>query len=184
MRKYMHDYERYLETELVRLDKSDIPDRDKKLILEFRDNNISRDLSVPRILRVVSILRLTALRVKKSFEEMTAKDYEWYIVFLKKNNFSPDSIETYKGCLKVFHKWLNGGKDYPECVEWMKSKTNKNHKLPEDLLVEEEVKKLILAVEPKRDKALIASLWESGARIGELGNLRIKHLTFDELGWS
>lgn len=168
--------------ELVRLEKSSVSVRDKELLLEFRDHNISKDVSVPRILRLVSALRLTAERIGKGFEEITAKDYEKYLIELKKKNFAFDSIETYKGVLKVFHKWLSGGKEYPACVDWMKISGGKSKKLPEDLLTEEEVKKLIHAVCNKRDKAFIASLWESGARVGELGNLRVKHVTFDELG--
>jgi integrase len=50
------------------------------------------------------------------------------------------------------------------------------------MLSEEEIKKMIDACEHPRDRALVASLYESGARISELGNLKIKHVKFDQYG--
>lgn len=55
-------------------------------------------------------------------------------------------------------------------------------RLPEDMLTEEDVIKLIDAAVNTRDKALIAMLWDLGARIGEIGDLQIKHINFNEYG--
>ena len=41
---------------------------------------------------------------------------------------------------------------------------------------------MIEAAEHPRDKALIASLYESGCRVGEIAALRISHIHFDEYG--
>jgi ribosomal protein L40E len=41
---------------------------------------------------------------------------------------------------------------------------------------------LINSADKKRDKALIAVLYESGCRIGELLSLRMKHISFDKYG--
>jgi integrase len=48
--------------------------------------------------------------------------------------------------------------------------------LPEDLLSEAEVLKLIAAAKDLRDKAIIALLFDTGMRIGELSSLRIKDI--------
>ena len=50
------------------------------------------------------------------------------------------------------------------------------------MLSESDVLNLIKHAEHQRDKAIIALLWDVGARIGEIGNLRIKHIMFDEYG--
>src|SRR5665647_3321174 len=50
------------------------------------------------------------------------------------------------------------------------------------MLTEDEVKQMIDATTNKRDKAIIALLWDIGARVGEVGSLRIKHVKFDDLG--
>ena len=56
--------------------------------------------------------------------------------------------------------------------------------MPEELLIEEEVLALIKAAKSPRDKALIALMWDVGGRIGEIANIKIKNLTFDEYGMS
>lgn len=58
----------------------------------------------------------------------------------------------------------------------------KHKKLPEDLLTQEEVEALLNECRNTRDRALIAVLYESGMRRGELLNLRIKNISFDENG--
>jgi integrase/recombinase XerD len=75
---------------------------------------------------------------------------------------------------------LNGGKE-PLKTRWIKTTLKKrDRKLPEDMLKEEEVELMIKAALNKRDKAIIALLWDIGARIREIGDLRIK-LTFRPL---
>jgi len=49
-------------------------------------------------------------------------------------------------------------------------------KLPEDMLTQEEIKSMVRAAKTNRDKALIASLYESGCRIGELLNIKMKQI--------
>jgi integrase/recombinase XerD len=50
------------------------------------------------------------------------------------------------------------------------------------MLIEEDILKIINSTKKKSDKAIIALLWDIGARVGEIGNIRIKHVKFDELG--
>lgn len=53
-------------------------------------------------------------------------------------------------------------------VRWIKTTLKKHdRKLPEDMLNEEEVESMIDTTLNKRDKAIIALLWDIGARIGE-----------------
>ncbi len=50
------------------------------------------------------------------------------------------------------------------------------------MLTESEVLSLIENAENFRDKAIVALLWDIGARIGEIGTLNLKHIKFDEHG--
>ena len=52
------------------------------------------------------------------------------------------------------------------------------------MLAQDEVQLLIDTAMNKRDKAIIALLWDIGTRIGEAGNLRIKDVKHDEIGIS
>ncbi|VVC03601.1 Tyrosine recombinase XerA [Candidatus Burarchaeum australiense] len=83
--------------------------------------------------------------------------------------------------VKSFYKWLSNGV-YPEQVAWLKTHGFQKRKLPEDILTQEEVKKLADSSLNPRDRALIMLLYESGARAGELIGLNLKDLAFDEFG--
>jgi len=58
----------------------------------------------------------------------------------------------------------------------------KGMKLPEEILSREEVARLMNVARSLRDKTLIAVLYESGARIGEIITLQVRHVSFDEHG--
>ncbi|WP_167880986.1 tyrosine-type recombinase/integrase [Methanococcoides sp. AM1] len=86
---------------------------------------------------------------------------------------------TRKAHLRDLLKFL----DKPELVDMVEIKPLKNgRRLPEDLLTGEEVQKLIEHANSMRDKALLAALYESGARIGEQVSCKIKNVQFDNNG--
>jgi len=51
-----------------------------------------------------------------------------------------------------------------------------------DILTEEEVKAMIEACENSRDRALIATIYDGGFRVGEIGTLTWGRVTFDDYG--
>jgi len=61
-------------------------------------------------------------------------------------------------------------------------KFDKKRKLPEELLTRDEVSDIVEATNNSRDRAFFTVLYESGARIGEMLSLRIKHVQFDDNG--
>lgn len=108
--------------------------------------------------------------MKKPFKDATKADL---IDFLKE--YSWYKSRSLKVSIKAFYKWLYGGKNYPECVDWIKTHGFEKRKLPEEILTRDEVKKLVEAARNPRDRALLMVLYESGARAGELVNIKIKH---------
>jgi site-specific recombinase XerD/ribosomal protein L40E len=80
-----------------------------------------------------------------------------------------------KVMIKVFYKhFLGEDLYYPKQIAWIKTSGAKNRVLPEDLLSEEEITKLLNAATSLRDRAIIALLYDTGMRIGELVTLRKK----------
>ncbi|MFH1391210.1 MAG: tyrosine-type recombinase/integrase [Candidatus Diapherotrites archaeon] len=182
MQNDLYGFERILEREISKLENSAVSKRNKKIIMDFHRYNLMRDLSNARMIKHLSTLRIVALKTQKDFDKVKTKDYEELLLGLKRSDLSHETICTYKRVLKVFHKWLDGKDEYPECVKWFKSTRTKSKKLPEQMLTQEEVKKLLKNTSSPRDKALISVLWESGARISEIGTLKIKHVSFDKHG--
>lgn len=158
MKTYIHDYDRKLEREILNLKSSKVSEHNKKLILDFYDYNYARDISKPRMVRQISILKFTGLFLEKDFEQATVQDFQRYIAHLKQQNRAPDTIYTYKSTIKVFYKWVNGNKGYPECVAWFTGGKKRSTKLPESLLTQEDVKAMELKTTNPRDKALISVL--------------------------
>ena len=93
-------------------------------------------------------------------------------------NLSHETKRNIKVVVKSFYKHTVG-EDlyYPKQVAWIKTTINKNKKiLPEDILSEEEIMKLLDAATNARDRAMIALLFDTGIRAGELLALRKKDL--------
>ena len=65
----------------------------------------------------------------------------------------------------------------------MKIKEPKNRiKLPEELLTEKDISKLIEAADNPRDRAFIALIGETGFRIGEMFSICMKSISVEEKG--
>jgi integrase/recombinase XerD len=89
----------------------------------------------------------------------------------------------YKTICERFYRWLGGSEEYPSEVRWTKARVvGANRKLPEELLTESDVSRMVQAADFGRDRALIVALYESGCRVGEIGQLQIRHVEFDEHG--
>jgi integrase len=120
---------------------------------------------------------------QKSLADLKKEDVIRLIQHIECSDMSYDTKLDYKVAIRKFMKWLRKTEDYPEEVRWIKTRKKKNaFKLPEELLNEEEVSRMIDAAEYPRDKAMISSLFESGCRTGELLTMRVKHLQLDEYG--
>ena len=70
----------------------------------------------------------------------------------------------------------------PYCVRWIKNGIVDNSTEFEDLLTEEEVRRVVGCVETQRDRALLLTLWKTGASPIEILNSRIKDVTFNQYG--
>lgn len=153
----------------------------KKKIIEFKRFCRANGIGNARTLRYLHDLTKLAVTLQKNLEKATKKDIETVIGKMESSDYSPRTKLDFKASVKRFYKWLEGGEEYPESVRWIRTGARKNNDtLPEDLLTEDEVKKIIGACRNPRDRAIVAVLWESGCRIGELLNLRIRHVSFEE----
>lgn len=180
----IHNFESRLETALkkVRFSK-EITDDNKIQIIRFHDNCFSEGLSPARVVKYTDMLYRLAKLLGKNFSSARENDIRKLVQKLERTHLSDWTKHDYKVALKRFYRWLRGKDDYPKEVKWIKTTIrNSNHKLPEELLTEEEILKMIEAVDHQRDKALISTLYESGCRIGELLTLRLKHVKLDQYG--
>jgi integrase/recombinase XerD len=180
MDKDFYNYD--LNKRLICLRNSNISEVNKQLILNFVENCFMEGLGQHRILKYISTLKMIATQINTDFDKVEKRDLFIFISELEQSDKSEWLKHDYKVCIKKFYKWYLKD-DNPELTKWIKASINrKDQKLPEEMLIEEDILKMINYAKKKSDKAIIALLWDIGARIGEIGNLRIKHIKFDEYG--
>jgi integrase/recombinase XerD len=178
----VHNYERRLEGVLSRIDESSIDRKCKSLILDFYNDCLSRGLSKARIVKYLDTIERIARLLKKPFKEATKDDIARLVREIEEKEYSDWTKHDYKIILKIFYRWLRKTEEYPEEVRWIKPRVKKGKLLPEEILTEDEVKKLTECATNLRDKAFILVLYESGCRIGEILSLRIHNVQFDNYG--
>jgi len=175
-------YNLNLNKRLVSLQSSSISEVNKKLILDFVENCFVEGLGQQRILKYITTLKIISTQINTDFDKVEKRDLFLFISKLEQSNKSEWLKHDYKVCIKKFYKWYFKA-DNPELTKWIKASIGKkDRKLPEEMLTEEEILKMINCAKKKSDKAIIALLWDIGARVGEIGNLRVKHIKFDEYG--
>jgi len=183
----IHQYEKKYEMTLEGVKRAGISDANKETILRFRDDLILDNISKPRIIRYMQIMICICKRLGKDLDKAEIADLKRVVSEIQQHDYSPWTKHTYKIMIKRFYKWLTGtpGKEYPPIVSWISGKMSRSEaKLPSegDLITENDVKKLLETAQHPRDKAFISVLWESGARISEIGNLKLKNVLFDNHG--
>jgi len=177
-----HSHRRRLELYMKKLDEIEI-EHNRKLIIDFYNDCMARGLSVSRILKYMYSLLNVSKWLSKDFEDASKEDIVRLVGRIESNSYSEYTKNDYRITIKRFWKWLNGDEDYPNEVKWIPTTIrNCREKLPEELISEEDVKKMIKSADNCRDRALISVLYESGCRIGEILSLRIKHVSFDDIG--
>ncbi len=163
----------------------EICEENKKLISDFADKNFADGLSKTRICKVTYTLRYLARYLGKPFPTATKMDIQNVVAKIERNErYSEWTKYDFKIIMRKFYKWVGGNDEvYPEMVKWVKPKLKNGKKiLPENILTEEEVKKMAEFAEHPRDKAFVIALYESGCRIGEIIPLKLGNVQFDQYG--
>jgi len=172
---------RRYENKLEKIRKSDLSKRNKDLIINYLNCKASEGIKVRRLLRLAEILTNYAKEVGKDLDKVKEDDLRRYIAKLENSNFQEWTKYTYKSAIKNFYKILNKG-ELPAFCKFIKMNRNRvNKKLPSDIWTEEEIERLI-SVGDLFWKCFISVGYESGARLGELLNMKIKDVRFVDDG--
>ncbi len=132
---------------------------------------------------VILLLNRAQEVIEKPLEEATWDDLMTYIEFLKDNKYSDSSIELTKAKLRQFYAFCFDEKEdtrYLKLIKKLKGQIPQKSIRPQDLLTPSEVKRLINVCTMEQDRCIIASLFESGMRVGELMALTVSMVTLDE----
>ena len=157
---------------------SSISERNKELIEKFCNDCFAQGITAGRVQKYAYILRKVAEWLEKDFDTVNEDDLKRVVAMINTLPFTEWTKHDYKRSIKKFFKWL--GKE--ELVSWIKCSAPRNRKLPEEILTEEDIKKMIDAAQNARDRAIVAVLYESGCRAGEFLSMKMKNVSFDRYG--
>jgi integrase len=182
----LYNYPRRLELAIENLNKDPgVSKENRESIIYFSKVRLAKGASHGRVSKVVYCLRSLAKWLNMPFGKATKDDLITLVGGLEANpKYSEYTRLDFKIVLKMFYKWLKGDDEtFPPEISWLKPKLkNEKHKLPEDLLTEDEVLRIVNQAENPRDKAFVLVLYESGCRIGELLTLSMQNVKFDQYG--
>ncbi|MCK6478695.1 MAG: tyrosine-type recombinase/integrase [Planctomycetes bacterium] len=173
-----------LETALARVkDAPGLVDADRAAIVHFVRDSLSNGLSSRRVLKYALVLRQMAEQFDGPLTAITEESARAYVRRLDAKPISPYTKMDYKLILRSFARWLRRSEEYPPEVKWIRAHVRASEtKLPEDLLTPAEAVAMANATEHLRDRAIIALLYESGMRIGELLGMRVGSVRPDPNG--
>jgi integrase/recombinase XerD len=122
--------------------------------------------------------------IRKPVEDFDSNDVLTHIEKLQERKCIESTINLQKSKLKQFFRYCYDETDdikYQKLIKTLKAKQIKGESVkPYDILTPEEVKRLINVASTERDKCLIAVLFESGMRIGELDALMNSMIQMEE----
>jgi site-specific recombinase XerD len=166
-------FDRTLERYLAKLYPEDRGD-----IERFINDLTAQGYSAARVNKYLASLVSIKRIMGKPFRKASVEDVKHFAARLERSDYKAWTRHDLKVILRRYMRWL--GKD--DTVNWMKVTLPKNGTLPEEVLTEEEIKRMAEAAITTRDKAFVLALYESGARIGEFLPLKLKHVSFDKYG--
>lgn len=142
-----------------------------------------------RLMKYLTVLKKADHFLKKDFKTVSQAEMEDFIGKLENDKLTTEmkdgSIKRYtygewskhdiKIALKKFYKWLLGNNiEYPSIIAWIDTHVKETDP---PALNKDEIIKLAEHATGTRSKALIWCLFETGARISELLNVRLCNIT-------
>jgi integrase len=183
----LHKYEAKYESGKRFVKNSNLSQHNKDLILKFDEHLQLIGVGKPRILKYFDKITRMGLWLNKDFEKITKEDVEKLVITMQqRTDLAKATKIDYNILLKRFYRWLLGNEEeFPPQVKWLKTtlKNKDKHVTNQaDLITEQEAQKLIDVADHPRNKAFISLLYETGCRIGEIANLSIGSILFDQYG--
>ena len=117
----IYNYERTLARELSKIKKDPF---NAEILLKYYRSRVAEGLSLARIVKYLSTLRLISKSLSKRFEEATKDDIVNFIARIEERMISQWTKQDYNVILKLFYKWLLDSENYPPEVRWIKVSRN------------------------------------------------------------
>jgi integrase/recombinase XerD len=190
MKQDIYAVDRRVDNCTKRLEKSSISSHNVKLLKRFYKEEMGGDKEKITLQGNLECFSILSEHIDFRLDEASQDELLDLVTKINTANIhpgeetSPWTLLDYKRALKNFYKWLEDSED-PEQISFMSvyiPDSKKPRVDPDELLSVRDAEDMINSAFNARDKALMALLWDTGARISELLNINIRDITFkDEL---
>ncbi|MGC8694571.1 MAG: tyrosine-type recombinase/integrase [Candidatus Micrarchaeia archaeon] len=177
--------------------------RAEKLIAAIRNNRKLSKNTIKVVLEYVQFMRANGLSDRtinknlyclsnfletigsKDILKLDKSDIENSMAMIERTRYSAKTKQNIKITVRAFYKHMIGKDEYyPENVRWIRTSITASKKYtPDDILTEQDVKAMLDVTGDARDAALIALLYDSGVRVGELLNMKVKDVDTQSHLW-
>ena len=174
--------------------KENLSDINLNLIIDYDAEMATLGLKKSTRAKQIAILVDITIRIGKNWSEVIKSDIDKLIrgiidEFGDSLGGESETTRDYKKSLKPFYRWIKlGSRDYREVgdppeLKSIRLKQVKDKIVREQLLTEDDHSDILKAcADNARDQAFLDVHYEAGTRPGEILNLKIKHVRFDDKG--
>jgi integrase len=163
------------------IERRDVAQEHKDTAKAFLEAQIAAGLSIctlkGRVVEFFQVIKWLENRPLEIFKEEAM--FNSYVVHMKLKGLKENTVNTNKILLKRLLIWAFKGV-VPAYFKEIKYPKTKNELLENALIKPSEIKSMVEKAANSRDKALVITLYETGARISELLNVHIKDVEFRE----
>lgn len=183
LKEQIYGSEKRLSNNIANINSNEkITKENKDTITDFVSHAKAKGLSAHRISIYLRTFKIFSERTIKPFKELDKRDMERIFADIHSLGHAGWTIETYKKNIKYIYRWLfelDSSDALPPAVKWIKGEKPPSQIQREDLPTAKEVKMLIDSTPNLMYKAMVSVLYDGSLRPGELLNLRIKNVFFN-----
>lgn len=189
----LHDFERKLVLNRAKIERSSMCAANKQTLREFEQHCVAEGLSPARRWKLLEYLYVLGTRyLTTPFSEATSREIWNAVLAVEAAPYAPWTKHDFKVAVKKLFKFLAWGtsglsrQGYPKSVAMISTRIRKRDQVriqAADILSEAEVDRLIAASSDTQARAMLSLMYELGARVSEIGTLRVGSVTRDEYGY-
>lgn len=177
--KYLHNGERLVEYMLGRVNK-ELAEPNLDYVLKYVEHMRIEAKNPRTIARHLRELRFILGELKKDAKQACEEDLEKVVLAVNRCGLAAISRKKMLLTLRVFYRWLYKSDDDPQIVKFVKKALPKhlgdNKKTPQDMLTQDEIKVMVESADTQLERTLVIFMASTGARVGEILNVRISDL--------
>lgn len=180
--------------EVKRLKNWETSARNKELITRFQNFMFSKNTKQLRVSKLMAQLRRLALLLKKDFDKANITDIEGLLAYYNNEpNYSEATKSDYRRSIKQFYKWYKENDDRLESEDkkqlsdarkfynYIEKNISLSYKLKQadfsEIIQDSDINKVIeTGCKSIKEKAFLKVLHETGCRVGEFLNIKIKDI--------